>query len=281
VAGGELGLYGHVGLTHREPADGDYWGAWNGADDVGLEPGFREREEVVRDGEVQYVRWRDPIIDPERVVNWEGGLAFRGKEVSLTVNGYWMDFDDEIVATGYSEDDGGALRYNAERTLHRGIELGLRWRPTATHSLRLAASRSWDRYEEFVFVEYPGADPVDVSGNPIPLFPEAMVAATWSGTFGPLSSDLQVRHVGKQYLDNTGREDRTIDASTVVDLALFADLGRLLDPALAGAEASVRIFNLLDEQYETWGYHDAWTHGENLYIPGAARHLLAGVTYEF
>ncbi len=281
VAGGDLGLYGHVGLTHREPADSDYWGAWNGADDVGLEPGFREREAVTEDGEVQYVRWRDPIIDPERVVNWEGGVAFRARELSFTLNGYYMDFEDEIVETGYSEDDGGALRYNAEQTVHKGLELGLRWRPSVAHQLRLAASRSWNEYEEFIFVEYPGADPVDVSGNPIPLFPETILSATWTSEAGPFSGDLNVRHVGQQYLDNTGREDRTIDASTVVNLALFADLGRLIDPALAGAQAHVRILNLLDEKYETWGYHDAWTHGENMYIPGAERHLLGGVSYEF
>jgi len=281
VAGGEVGLYGHVGITHREPADSDYWGAWNGADDVGLEPGFRDREEVVEGGEVQSVRWSDPVIEPERVVNWEGGVAFRARDLSFTINGYVMDFTDEIVETGYSEDDNGALRYNADETVHKGLELGLRWRLNADHGLRLAASRSWNEYERFVFVEYPGAEPLDVSGNPIPLFPEAILSATWTSTVGPLSGDLHVRHVGKQYLDNTGDEERTIDASTVVDLAVFADLGRLIDPALAGAEAHVRVRNLLDEEYETWGYYDAWTYGENMYIPGAERHLLAGVSYEF
>ncbi|MBD3221398.1 TonB-dependent receptor [bacterium] len=280
-AGGDLGLYGHVGITHREPTDSDYWGAWNGADDVGLEPGFREREEVVEDGEVQYVRWSDPIIDPERVVNWEGGLAFRTGTFSVTLNGYYMDFEDEIVETGYSEDDNGALRYNADETVHKGLELGLRWRFARDHHLRLAASRSWNEYERFVFVEYPGADPLDVSGNPIPLFPEAIVSATWTSAFGPFSGDVEVLHVGKQYLDNTGDEDRTIDASTVVNLAVFADLGRLVHPGLDGARAHLRVLNLLDEKYETWGYYDAWTYGENMYIPGAERNLLAGVTYEF
>ena len=145
----------------------------------------------------------------------------------------------------------------------------------------LAASRSWNEYVSFLFVEYEGAPPVDVAGNPIPLFPEAIVSATWSARWGAFSTDLRYRHVGKQYLDNTGREDRTIDSSDVVDVAVFADLGRLLGAPLDGARAYLRIFNLLDEEYETWGYHDAWTHGENLYIPGAERHVLVGVDYDF
>ena len=68
--------------------------------------------------------------------------------------------------------------------------------------------------------------PRDYSGNPIPLFPDHLVSATWISRVGPVSGDLQVRSVGKQYLDNTGDEARTIDPATVVDLALFWNLGR-------------------------------------------------------
>ena len=281
VAGGSVGLYGHVGITHREPADTDYWGAWIGGDDLGAEPVFAEREEIVENGEVQYVRWSDPLIEPERVVNWEGGVAFKTRSLSLTVNGYYMDFENEIVETGYSADDNAALRYNADETVHQGLELGLRWNLARDHRLRVAGSRSWNEYESFVFVEYPGAPPLDVSGNPIPLFPETIASVIWTSDLGPLSADLKWRHVGKQYLDNTGDEERTIDASNVVDVAVFADLGRLLGAPFAGAQAYLRVFNLLDEEYETWGYYDPWTYGENLYIPGAERSYLVGVNYDF
>ncbi len=38
LVGGDLGVYGHVGLNHREPADSDYWGVWAGPDDLGAAP---------------------------------------------------------------------------------------------------------------------------------------------------------------------------------------------------------------------------------------------------
>jgi len=282
-AGGEVGLYGHVGVTHREPADSDYWDAWGGPDDLGRAPLFA-RGEVVTDpaGAPQYTRWTEPLVHEEKVVNYEAGVAFRERTVSVTVNGYWMDFTDEIVPTGLYDPDRGTLRTNAERTLHRGLELGLRWQPHADHGLTVGASRSWNEYDEF---RYATSDSTvdDFSGNPIALFPDVLVSATWTSRLGGATGDLRLRHVGRQYLDNTGDRGRTIAASTVVDLGLRLDLGRLGGPALAGLEAYLRVLNLLDEEYETTGYHDPWydDDGENMYIPGAPRSVLVGANYDF
>ncbi len=98
VAGGEIGLFAHAGITHREPADAEYWDTWYGPDDLGADPLFADRREV-RDaaGNVAYVQWSDPLVEPERVVDWEGGLAVRARKLSFTLNGYWMDFANEIV----------------------------------------------------------------------------------------------------------------------------------------------------------------------------------------
>jgi iron complex outermembrane receptor protein len=289
-AGGELGVYGHVGVTHREPADTDYWGVWAGPDDLGQTPLFASSTPVTDGaGDVQYVQWSDAQIDEEKVTNWEGGLAWRARDVSLTVNGYWMDFENEIVPTGYWDDDNGrTARTNADKTVHRGVELGLRWRLARDHRLAVAASRSWNEYDDFVF-ELRDPDTGDVayrednSGNPIALFPDMLLSATWTSRLGPLSGDLRLRHVGRQHLDNSGRDDRVIDASTLVDLSLFLDLGRAGLRALDGMEAYVRVLNLFDEEYETYGYYDPWG-GEGYqryYTPGAPRHFLAGVNYDF
>ena len=89
--------------------------------------------------------------------------------------------------------------------------------------------------------------------------------------------------MGRQQLDNTGRDDRVIDASTRVDLSLFLDLGRAGLRALDGMEAYLRVLNLFDEEYETYGYHDPWGDEgyQRYYTPGAPRHFLAGVNYDF
>ncbi|HOX24636.1 MAG TPA: TonB-dependent receptor [Candidatus Krumholzibacteria bacterium] len=283
VAGSEIGLYGHAGVTHREPADSDYWDAWGGPDELGRAPLFAHGE-VVRDGEGAplYVEWSGPLLDEEKVVNWEGGVAVRAQDLSVTVNGYWMDFTNEIVPTGVYDPDRGYLRANAQKALHRGVELGLRWRPHPDHQLSVGASRSWNEYDSF---SYATSDTTrdDFSGNPIALFPDILMSAAWTSEVGAATCGLRLRHVGRQYLDNTGDEGRTIDGSTVVDLSVSLDLGRAGAHALAGLDAHLRILNLLDEAYETAGYHDPWydSDGENMYIPGAPRSFLAGVDYDF
>jgi len=275
------GLYGHVGVAHREPADNEMWDAWEGPDDLGADPLFRQSREV-RDGsgQVQYVAWSDPIVQEEKVINYEAGVAFRGNTLSLTLNGYWMDFTNEIVPSGYFDPDRGAIRGNADQTYHRGIELGLRAQLTQRHLLTVGASRSWDRYETFLFYDWDGTVQ-DYSGNPIALFPQYLASLSWFAGWGAFKTDLRVRSVGKQYLDNTGNDDRTIDPNTVIDVSLFWDLGETAGlAALEGLQAYVRLLNLLDEEYETWGYYDPWGAG-NYKMPAATRNFLVGVNYSF
>jgi iron complex outermembrane receptor protein len=76
---------------------------------------------------------------------------------------------------------------------------------------------------------------------------------------------LNLRHVGKQYLDNTGSEDRSVDAYTVVDLSgslRFRNLFSFGDLTL-----DFRVNNLFDTEYETSGYY----YNENYYYVGAGR----------
>jgi iron complex outermembrane receptor protein len=275
------GLYGNVGVAHREPADNEMWDAWEGPDDLGAEPLFRRRDEVTAgDGQVQYVAWSDPIVEQEKVVNYEAGVAFRGGAISLTLNGYWMDFTNEIVPSGYLDPDRGPIRGNAQQTYHRGIELGLRAQLARRHRLALGASRSWDRYEEFLFYDWDGTVH-DYSGNPIALFPAYLATLTWHAGWGAVSSDLRLRGVGKQYLDNSGDDARTIDGYGMVDLSLYWDLGRTGGLALLdGMQAYVRLLNVLDAEYETWGYYDPWGAG-NYKLPAATRNFLVGVNYDF
>jgi len=279
VAGGRLGLYGHVGMNHREPADSDYWGVWAGPDDLGQDPLFENSEDVYENGELAYTRWSDPMVEEEKVINYEGGVVLDRDRFYMALNYYYMDFENEIVGTGiWDGDNGREHRANAQATIHKGLELALRWHPSEAHQIAVAGSRSWNTYDEFV-VEY-ADQTVDNSGNPLRLFPEVMLSVRWMADLGPVTTNLRVMHIGEQYLDASGDDERTIDPYTTVDLAVFADLGALAGEKLDGFVGFLRLNNLLDEEYETWGYYDAWG-GGNSYIPGAPRHVMTGVNYSF
>jgi iron complex outermembrane receptor protein len=280
VAGGELGLYGHVGVSHREPADADLFDTWDGPDDLGVAPLFHQSSPVYdADGMVAYLEWSDPLVSEERVLNYEVGTAFRSDRFSLTVNGYLMEFTDEIIPYGTVDDDGYGIKGNAEKTLHRGIEAGFTARPHDNHTFTAAVSRSWDEFDTFTFYDWDGT-PSDYSGNPIALFPRHLVSASWRGDWGSIDSSVRFRNVGRQYLDNTGDEERTIDAYSVVDLGLSVDLAGFGWASLSGASAELHVRNVLDEEYETSGYYDGWGAG-NYKLPAAGRNFLVGVHYDF
>jgi iron complex outermembrane receptor protein len=282
AVGGDLAFYGSVGVNRREPADNDLFDTWQGGDDLGVTPLFGRSENVYEaDGvTVDHVEWFDPQVHEEKVVDYEAGLSWAGSRVSFTLGGYWMDFQDEIVPYGGVDEDGLGIRGNAGRTLHRGLELGLRARVTAANLLTVAASRSWDEFDEFIFTDYDGTV-ADYSGNPIALFPEHLLTlglqTDWSRS---LASRVRLRRVGRQYLDNTGNLDRTIDPWTTVDLSLWWDLD-----AGQGTRVFLHLRNLADAEYETTGYYNPWGgadySGENHYTPAAGRNFAVGLDHDF
>ena len=276
--GGALQLFGSVGVNHREPTDNELFDTWTGGDDLGADPLFRHSRTVTAgDGSTAYVEWSDPLVKAEKVVDYELGFAWQSPRLSLTLGGYWMDFTDEIVPFGGVNDDGSSIRGNAEATLHRGIELGLRAKASERHLLSLAASRSWDEFDEFIFHDWDGST-YDYSGNPIALFPDRLLQADWDGQWdGGLRTRARVRYVGSQHLDNSGDDERTIDPWTTVDLSAWLDLGGAGWRALDGATAFVHVRNVGDTEYETWGYY----YGENWLTPAAGRNYVVGVDYIF
>ncbi len=278
ILGGGLQTWTSVGRNHREPTDGELFDTWQGGDDLGVTPLFRNRRPVAGpDGRMAYVEWSDPYVQDEEVTDYELGLGWRNSLLSFTLGGYIMDFKNEIVPYGGVNDDGSSIRGNAERTLHRGLELGARARLAAGQNLTLAASRSWDKFDEFIFHDWDGTQ-YDYSGNPIALFPDHLLMVAWEASWSAgVRTRLRVRNTGRQQLDNSGLADRTIAPWTTVDLSLWLRPGKLGLPGLDGATAFVHLRNVLDEEYETWGY---W-YGENYLTPAAGRNFALGMDYHF
>jgi iron complex outermembrane receptor protein len=280
IGGGALGLYGHVGTTQLEPSLYDLYDTWSGPEVLGVAPLFRRSRPVLADDgvSVRYLEWSDPLVKPEKALNYELGVSYRAGPVSAILNGYWMDIDDEIVPFGgiYL---GYGVKGNAEKTMHRGVELDLSAQLAERHLLGLTASRSWDEFEAFLWTEDP-EHPRDYAGNPIALFPRYLATLTWRADWGFWDSSFRLRVVGKQNLDNSGDDARTIAAYRVLDLGLGLNLGKAGWRNLTGARLQLRLRNVLDEKYETSGYYDAWF-ATNVRIPAAERNALVGVEYEF
>jgi iron complex outermembrane recepter protein len=89
--------------------------------------------------------------------------------------------------------------------------------------------------------------------------------------------------VGKQYMDNTSKAGRAIDAYFVNDLQLSYSFKT---PYIKEIKLSLLFNNLLNRMYESNGWTYSYTTGgslktDNYYYPQAGRNLLVGVGLKF
>ncbi len=279
-----LRLYANVSGAQREPADDEYFDVWEGPDELFADPLFA-RSDTVRaaDGGVRWVRWHDPQVSHERLIDYETGAELEIAGIKAGCALYLMRFEDEIIPYGrFDEERGAPVTGNAPRTEHKGVELdvSLPWRAVplgGEATVRATGSFSRNVLREFVSYESGSAEGEDLSGNPIPLFPNRLLTVRAGYRRGFFEIGGRVRHVGKQYLDTSGREDRTIDPWTVGDASLA--MGPLALGRAGRARVELRVENLTNVKYETSGYYDSWEGARYLWV-GPERTLYLGVWLE-
>jgi iron complex outermembrane receptor protein len=227
-----VGVYASIGRMSREPARSDML---NGEDNATLPYDLQ-------------------AVEPERVVNAEGGVEVRRGGFVGRANVYAMEFDNEIALSGELSEIGLPVRRNAGRSHRRGVELDLAWSPSPRWTLMAAAALSRNRIEEWTqYYDVYDADGAWVESVPVvhrdvePLLtPSALLNASveWkpSGVLGLLASG---RWVDAAQLDNTGHPGfRTpsffsLDAQASVSLARWVKRG---EPRIR-----VQATNLLDD----------------------------------
>ncbi len=278
-----LNVYGNVSVAHREPSDDDLFDVWQGPDDLGVHPLFAHSDTVRKpDGRVDYIRWHTPLTKPEELLDFELGFGYRTSRFRTKVNLYWMNFRNEIVPYSQVDKDGFPIKGNAEKTVHRGVEataalgLGQGFRASGAFSL---SQNYFARFKQFQAVydqdwNFLGTKPVDFSGKTIAGFPNVLTSLKLSYSGRLVGGFLQIQHVGKQYLDNTQRADRSIAPYTLVNF--HASLNVKPVAGLKGLTFGLWVNNVTDKKYETAGYYDAWE-GENYLWPGAERNYFVGV----
>ena len=278
-----LNIFTNISVAHREPTDTDLFDVWQGPDDVGVAPLFSNADTVKNSsGEVEYLEWNNPLTKPEDLLDFEFGLGYTTQKFKLKLNGYWMNFNNEIVPYSQVDKDGFPIKGNADHTIHRGVEgsFGLEIVPGLDLSGAMALSQNY--FEKFIQYEaeydenwnFAGNKEIDFNGKTIAGFPGTMANLKLQYSKGLLSSYLFLQHVGKQYLDNTESDERSISAYSLLNIHLSYSLKNII--GLNDLRLSFWINNLLDESYETAGYYDAWE-GENFLWPGADRNFFIGL----
>lgn len=248
--------YATFGVGNREP---------NRADFVESTPASRPRHETLHNVEVGY------LTSAEK---WTFGL-----------NGYWMNYLNQLVLTGQINDVGAYTRTNVANSFRAGIEAQVRWQVLPTLSWQANATLSRNRIREFTeFLDnFDSGEQVAIrhGQTDIALSPNLIAASQIA--FQPTARTevaLLSKYVGRQFLDNTNQESRSLSAYATQDLRLSWEFAL---PSVRHVRFSLLVNNLFNRLYESNGYTFGFIAGGeqlrfNYLYPQAGTNFLAAVS---
>ncbi len=253
--------YLSAAYTTREPRMRNLYAAedsWFGA-----APQFRAD---TAGGAVRY-DFSSPLARPEHLLDLEAGTAWASGRVSFRLNGFWMEFTDELVKSGQVDVFGQPVTGNAERSRHAGIEAEASYR-SGPFSFSGNITLSRNRLIRHAVLDDAGATIV-LDGNPVAGFPDFLANCRAVYAAGPVSVSADVKHVGAFYTDNTRDALRRNPPFWVANATV------LVRPGPAGAPLTLRFEarNIFNRLYFQGGEGDA-------FFPAAERNFIVGVTAE-
>ncbi len=226
-------------------------------------------------------------LKPEDVIDYEAGISAQRPTWLARVNGFFMDFRNEIVYAGALDDNGVPIYGNGARSHHMGVEAEGEWNPCHAFGVQGHVTLSRNTFTHYQEFGWDGGE-VSYDGNRIAGYPDVMGAVTVHGTAGPVTLRLTAQHVGRFYLDNTqdnrsNPEARSVPGYVPAINPAYTVAGASLEVALPGRCAhrlsfsslgiQLRANNIFDRRYTTFGYMD----GEPQFTPAATRSFYAGL----
>lgn len=244
-------------------------------------------------------------LRPEKMLDVEFGYTYTGAKFSASANVYLMEYWDMLLETGKLSDVGYAIKENVDRSWRRGIELAAGWQATpwlrADANLTLSVNRIKDFTEYVQHVDT--YDNWEMTGRTTPyeygtttmlMSPSVTGMArlaftpwrnTASNSLKTTTLAIDGKYVGKQYLDNTASDDRSVPAYFVSNLSVSHEFD--LDGSALGL--SLYVNNLFNNLYyaDGWCYKNlveedsnAYCYGLGIY-PQAPLNFMLKVSYRF
>lgn len=255
-------LYASFAISNREPERNDF-----------IDNSELPKHESMRDLEVGYKR--------------------NTKNYSIELNFYNMSYDNQLVLTGALNDVGSNVRTNVAKSFRRGIELNGGLKLSQKFDWNANVTFSQNKIENFteVLYDYGAAwDEYNVVENgykdsDIAFSPNVIAGSNLS--YSPLKLfriSLLSKYVGKQYLDNTSNDNRTVDAYFVNHLQFSYNFKTKL---IKDIGLNLLVNNILNYQYESNGYTFGYSAGsdyvvrENYLYPQAGRNFLLALKLRF
>lgn len=230
-------IYYSIGSSGREPTRNDIFG---GSDDL------------LADNSGNAIL---SIMTPEYVINHELGFRRQSTKINLNLNGYFMDFKNEIVLAGKFGPNGLALTNKVEQSFRTGIEITLTYKVSKNFTLLNNSSFNYSRIKEQQEVFTPILTP------PVIINQEAVYS------YKKISIALSSRFQDKSYIDFA-------NTSSVESYFLFN--GRF-GYEIKRFQFCVFMNNITNSKYMNNGYVDS--DGSKKYFVQAPSNINASIKY--
>ncbi|KAA6300606.1 MAG: hypothetical protein EZS26_003244 [Candidatus Ordinivivax streblomastigis] len=197
---------------------------------------------------------------PEKMFDYELGYTYRNACFTAGINIYYMDYTDQLVLNGKLNEIGEPMAENVKESNRTGIELsvGVKF----ADWLRWDVNGTWSQNRIKDYTEY--LSNYDDSWNdlytqterhlgntPIAFSPSFTGNSSMALNYKGWDASLQSQYVSRQYLDNSGSKENSLDAYFVNHLHVGTTFQL---PAVKSITIGATIYNLLNEKYETNGY---------------------------
>lgn len=247
-------VYGYFGMASHEPNRGDY------------ETGVNQK----------------PL--PETLRDFELGYVFKHKIVQASINGFFMDYTNQLVNTGKLNDVGAYTRTNAANSYRAGFEIEAGFQILKNLTLNLNFTYSRNRIQNFVeyYDNYDTGvqDSVIYTETDISFSPDAIGGFTIS--YSPVKNlyfDLTGKFVSQQFMDNTSNQNRILKPFFTND---FRVRYGVLIKNLVKVDFNLVVNNFTNRLYEPNGYTYSYVYGgvtttSNNYYPMAGINVMGGI----
>lgn len=225
---------------------------------------------------------------PETLDNIEAGYKLNGKNFRFGITYYLMYYTNQLALTGQINDVGAYTRTNIDQSYRTGIEPEFEVR--LAKILLIGGNFTYSINKITDFKEYvdnydTGVQDTIAHHNTDIAFSPNIIASGFIGIQPLKGLDISLisKYVGRQYLDNTSDNSRSINPYFTENIRINYSIKTKVIKEIG---LSLMLNNIFNSMYEANGYTFSYVYGgekttENYYYPMAGFNFLSGLTLKF
>ena len=225
---------------------------------------------------------------PENLKDLEIGYRYSEPTLSASINGFYMLYKNQLVLTGKLDTVGEAIRTNIKDSYRAGIEMSARVRVAEPLTWSVNATLSTNKVKNFPqYLQNYDTGTLDLTQykkTDIAYSPDFTGSSVISYRFVKNAEIAFIsKYVGRQYLDNTSTQSRSLDGYLVNDVRLNYNFSI---KGIKNVGVGLLINNIFSKKYLSDGatYPDiegGKVANYNYFFPQAPINFLASLNLKF